>query len=278
MPGRSTAAARHALSVSSTRRRSQTRAARRSGSYRKPCCILDEKHQRFRALFGQRAGIRQSHEKRMGATMVKRVAIYLRVSKDRQSTATQRRDLDAIARRMKWRITAIYEDAGISGAKGRDRRPQFDLLCREIARRRFDLVMAWSVDRLGRSLQDLVAFLADLHGAGVDLYLHQQGVDTTTPAGKAMFQMLGVFAEFERCIIGERIKAGIARARASGKVLGRPKVPKETEAAVRATLATGTGIVKTARLHCVGVSVVQRLKSDSPIRRGRHRSAQRYVA
>jgi DNA invertase Pin-like site-specific DNA recombinase len=86
-------------------------------------------------------------------------------------------------------------------------------------------VAAWSVDRLGRSLQDLVAFLGELHGARVDLYLDRQGVDTSTPAGKALFQMLGVFAEFERSIIQERIAAGIARARAqgtkSGKAFGR---------------------------------------------------------
>ena len=83
--------------------------------------------------------------------------------------------------------------------------------------------MAWSVDRLGRSLQDLIGFLAEIHALRVDLYLHQQGIDTTTPAGKALFQMMGVFAEFERAMIQERVRAGLARARANGKVLGRPK-------------------------------------------------------
>src|SRR6202035_3867632 len=83
-------------------------------------------------------------------------------------------------------------------------------------------VAAWSVDRLGRSLQDLVVFLGELRGKGIDLYLHQQGIDTSTPAGKAMFQMMGVFAEFERAMIVERVNAGLARARAAGKRLGRP--------------------------------------------------------
>ena len=92
---------------------------------------------------------------------------------------------------------------------------------RDAARRRFDIVMAWSVDRLGRSLQDLVGFL-ELHALGIDLFLHQQGLDTTTPGGKAMFQMMGVFAEFERAMIAERVRAGLARAKDAGKQLGRP--------------------------------------------------------
>ena len=122
--------------------------------------------------------------------------------------------------------------------------------------------MAWSVDRLGRSLQDLVGFLGELRAVGCDLYLHQQGVDTTTPAGRALFQMLGVFAEFERAIIQERVRAGIARARAQGKHLGRPYVSAETEQAIRAALAAGRGIRATARACGVGVSVVQRVRAE----------------
>ena len=109
-----------------------------------------------------------------------------------------------------------------SGTRGRDKRPAFDKLCRDAARREFDVVMAWSVDRLGRSLQDLVGFLSELHALKIDLFLRQQGLDTTTPAGKAMFQMMGVFAEFERAMIAERVRAGLARARGEGKRLGRP--------------------------------------------------------
>ena len=122
------------------------------------------------------------------------------------------------------------------------------------------MVAAWSVDRLSRSLQDLLTFLAEIHALGIDLYLHQQGIDTTTPAGKAMFQMCGVFAEFERSIIRERINAGLARAKANGKQLGRPKVDAEIEQAIQVALSRGDkGIRRIARELGVGVSVVQRV-------------------
>jgi len=89
-------------------------------------------------------------------------------------------------------------DSGVSGAKGRSERPQFDALLNGVARREFDMIAAWSVDRLGRSLQDLLGFLMELQSKRVDLYLHQQALDTSTPMGKAMFQLCGVFAELER--------------------------------------------------------------------------------
>jgi DNA invertase Pin-like site-specific DNA recombinase len=155
--------------------------------------------------------------------MSRRAALYLRVSTDEQTTENQRLELSAVAERAGWTIVETYEDAGISGAKGRDKRPAFDKLCKDAARRRFDVVAVWSVDRLGRSLQDLVAFLSDIHGFGIELYLHQQGIDTTTPAGKVMFQMLGVFAEFERAMIRDRVKSGLIRAKANGVTLGRPQ-------------------------------------------------------
>ena len=126
-------------------------------------------------------------------------------------------------------IVKVYKDHGVSGAKGRDKRPGFDALCRDATKRQFDVVMAWSVDRLGRSLQDLVGFLSELHALRIDLYLHQQGLDTTTPAGKALFQMMGVFAEFERAMIQERVRAGLARVRSEGKQLGRPRIAPEIE-------------------------------------------------
>jgi DNA invertase Pin-like site-specific DNA recombinase len=154
---------------------------------------------------------------------MKRTVLYLRVSTIDQTTANQERELREIAARIGYDIVRVYKDHGISGAKGRDKRPAFDKLCRDAARREFDVVMAWSVDRLGRSLQGLVEFLSELHALRVDLYLHQQGLDTTTPAGKAMFQMMGVFAEFERAMIQERVRAGLARARSEGKQLGRPR-------------------------------------------------------
>ncbi|WP_207717749.1 recombinase family protein [Caenimonas soli] len=131
----------------------------------------------------------------------KRVALYARVSIDRQSTSNQLLELKETAERLEWAVVAEFVDRGISGAKGRKDRPQLDALLRGVARRDFGLVACWSVDRLGRSLVDLVALLQDLHSTGVDLYLYQQGINTTTPAGKALFQMMGVFAEFEREMI-----------------------------------------------------------------------------
>jgi DNA invertase Pin-like site-specific DNA recombinase len=193
---------------------------------------------------------------------MKRVALYLRVSTAEQTVENQQRELEMAAERHGWQVVITFVDAGISGSKGRDKRPAFDRLCRGIARREFDLVAAWSVDRLGRSLQNLVGFLGELHGKGIDLYLHQQGIDTTTPAGKAMFQMMGVFAEFERAMIVERVKSGLARARAAGKRLGRPTISSRKEAAVRRLLGSGTGIVKAAKTVGVGVSVVQRIKAE----------------
>jgi len=133
---------------------------------------------------------------------MRQAVIYLRVSTIEQTTANQERELREIASRMGCEIVKVYRDHGISGAKGRDKRPAFDKLCRDAARREFDMVMAWSVDRLGRSLQ--VGSLSELHALKIDLFLRQQGLDTTTPAGKAMFQMMGVFAEFERAMIGTR--------------------------------------------------------------------------
>jgi DNA invertase Pin-like site-specific DNA recombinase len=155
---------------------------------------------------------------------MKRAAIYLRVSTQDQHTSNQETELRQAAERAGWQVVQVYRDHGISGAKGRDKRPAFDALHRDAAKRQFDVVMAWNVDRLGRSLQDLVGFLSELHALKVDLFLHQQGLDTTTPAGKAMFQMLGVFAEFERSIIQERVRAGLQRARREGKRLGRPPI------------------------------------------------------
>ncbi|MFZ5492654.1 MAG: recombinase family protein [Pseudomonadota bacterium] len=193
----------------------------------------------------------------------KRAALYLRVSTDGQTTLNQRRELEAVAERAGWQIVEVYEDAGISGAKGRDQRPAFDRLLKDAARRRFDVIAAWSVDRLGRSLQHLVGFLDEVHQLGVDLYLHQQGIDTTTPAGKALFQMMGVFAEFERAMIRERVHAGLSRARAQGKRLGRPTIDADTAAAITAALrAGGAGLHKIAKAHGVGVSTVQRLKAE----------------
>ena len=195
---------------------------------------------------------------------MKRVALYLRVSSDEQTVDNQRLALEEVVQaHPNWQMVAAYTDAGISGAKGRNRRPGFDRLLKDAIRRKFDLVAAVSVDRLGRSLQDLVGFLGEIRGAGVDLYLHKQAIDTSTPAGKALFQMIGVFSEFEVDMIRERTRAGLARARAQGKRLGRPSLDKRVTAAVRQSLARGVSIRKAAALHGIAVSSVQRVKAQT---------------
>lgn len=160
-----------------------------------------------------------------------------------------------------WRVVNEFVDQGISGAKGRDQRPDFDQLCKAAVRRDIDVIMAWSVDRLGRSLQHLVTFLGEIHAKGVDLYLHQQGVDTSTPAGKALFQMCGVFAEFERSMIQDRVKAGLARAKAQGKKLGRPRIAPSIERKVHAARTKGMGMKAIARKLGIGTGTVQRILS-----------------
>jgi len=190
---------------------------------------------------------------------MKRAVLYLRVSTLDQTTANQERELREIAGRMGCEIIKVYKDHGISGAKGRNGRPAFDALCRAATRREFDVIMAWSVDRLGRSLQDLVGFLSEIHALKVDLYLHQQGVDTTTPAGKAMFQMMGVFAEFERAMIQERVRAGLRRARGEGKRLGRPPIDPALAERIREALADGLSVRKTAAKFNVNPTTVQRV-------------------
>jgi DNA invertase Pin-like site-specific DNA recombinase len=196
---------------------------------------------------------------------MKRVAIYLRVSTSKQDTDNQRRELEAVAARSGWDVVKVYEDAGISGAKGRDKRPGLDAMLKAVNAKEFDMVAAWSVDRLGRSLTDLLAILQGLHDKGVDLFLHQQGLDTSTTAGRAMYQLLGVFAEFERGIICERINAGLARAKAKGTKLGRRTVKPSVEARIRELRSTGVGILKIGRIVGVGTSVVQRVVAELPI-------------
>ena len=105
-------------------------------------------------------------------------------------------------------MTAVYEDAGISGAKGRDKRPGFDGMLKDAMRRRFDVLLFWSIDRLGRSTAAVTTALEDLDAAGVAIYADKEGMDTSTPHGRAMLQMAAVFAQLERSMIQERVMAG----------------------------------------------------------------------
>jgi DNA invertase Pin-like site-specific DNA recombinase len=174
--------------------------------------------------------------------MHKRAAIYVRVSTDKQTVENQVTALRQIAERRGWDVVEQYSDAGISGAKGRDGRPGLDQMLKDASRRKFDVIMAWSIDRVGRSLIDLLGTIQTLEACGVDLYLDQQSIDTTTPAGKLMFQVCGAFAEFERSMIRQRINAGLKRAVAQGKQLGRPKVDPAIEKRIQAQLRLGKGM------------------------------------
>jgi DNA invertase Pin-like site-specific DNA recombinase len=195
---------------------------------------------------------------------VRRAALYARVSTSGQTVENQLRELRAVAERHDWQIVAEFSDKGISGAKGREQRPGLDKLLQAVARREVDIVLSWSVDRLGRSLQGLLSFLAELHAKGVDLYLHQQGLDTSTPAGKALFQMMGVFSEFERAIIRERVRSGLERAKAQGKVLGRRRNDDPQRlASVQRLRKKGVGIGKIARTLGIGASYVQRVVAET---------------
>jgi DNA invertase Pin-like site-specific DNA recombinase len=162
-----------------------------------------------------------------------RVGIYLRVSTLHQSTDNQRHDLECIANLRGWTIAGIYQDEGISGAKSRADRPALAALLKAATQRKFDLIAVWSIDRLGRSLQHLVETVNELRALGVDLYIHQQAIDSSTPAGKLSFSVFAALAEYERELIKERVRAGLDRARRDGIRLGRPTNLNDS---VRATI------------------------------------------
>ncbi|KJV38704.1 resolvase [Brevundimonas sp. KM4] len=183
------------------------------------------------------------------------MALYCRVSTadKNQTVENQLRDLRAVVQRQDWEIVATFLDEGISGAKGRDKRPGFDNLLKGVARKDFDLIATFSVCRIGRSLPDLIHFLGDIQAKGVDLYVHTQGLDTSTPSGAMMFQMLSVFSSYERAMIRERILSGLRR---TTKKSGRKPMPQDRVEAIRRSLEDGQGIRATARLHRASTTTV----------------------
>ena len=153
--------------------------------------------------------------------MNRKAVIYSRVSTNDQTIDNQLKVLREIANKRGLEVVREISDEGISGAKGRDERKGFDELIKGSIKNEWDIILVWDVSRLGRSLKDLVSFLEDIQSARCDLYIHQSGLDTSTASGKMMFQMIGVFSEFERSMIRERVIAGQQRAKAEGKHIGR---------------------------------------------------------
>jgi DNA invertase Pin-like site-specific DNA recombinase len=188
--------------------------------------------------------------------MTRRAAIYARVSTGEQTPENQLRVLREVADRAGWTITAEYVETA-SGATAK--RAGLERMLADAARRNFDTLLCWDVSRLGRSLRDLVDIFETLRALKIDLVIHQQGIDTQTPAGIAMMQMSGVFAQFERAMIVERTKAGMARARARGSQIGARPTGDGTVAAIRSLRAQGRSMDGIARDLKIGKGVSQRV-------------------
>lgn len=190
-----------------------------------------------------------------------RAAVYVRVSTDGQTVENQRQALEAVAARRGWTVTAEYADEGVSGTKGRDKRAALDKMMKDAGRGRFDIVLVWAVDRLGRSTATVAPIMADLAALGVGLYADREGMDATSAHGRAMLQMASVFAELERAMIVDRVHAGLNRARAAGVKLGRKPIDLTVEGNIRKALADGgKGMLKIAAEFGVGSGTVQRIK------------------
>ena len=193
---------------------------------------------------------------------MRKIAIYARVSTDKQSTENQLLELRTLCNQLSYTIVQEYTDNGISGAKSRDARPALDLLLKDATRRKFDMVMCWSIDRLGRSLQNLVEILNELKALKIDLYFQQQGMDTSTPSGRMIFSVFGAIGEFERNLIRERVIAGQQRAKANGVKLGRPtKMNDGMRSAVKILREKGMGIKQISRELQIGVGTVYSVMS-----------------
>jgi DNA invertase Pin-like site-specific DNA recombinase len=188
---------------------------------------------------------------------MKKVAIYARVSTDKQTCENQLQELRATAERMGYTIVAEFVDSGISGMKTRQDRPALDSLMKSATQRKFDMVMCWSIDRLGRSLQNLVEILNEMQSMKIDMFFLQQGMDTTTPSGRMIFSVFGAIGEFERNLIRERVIAGQKRAVANGVKIGRPsKMNDGMRSAIKLLRDKGMGIKQIAKELQVGIGTV----------------------
>jgi DNA invertase Pin-like site-specific DNA recombinase len=157
-----------------------------------------------------------------------RVATYQRVSTADQHVENQAQELRRYVEARGWTLSREYADSGVSGAA--TSRPALDELLRDARRRRFDAVVVWSLDRLGRNLKHLITLLDDFQALGIAFISLKEGLDWTTPAGRLQAQLLGMISEFERARIAERVRVGMARAKSSGKHVGRPAAAAVTDA------------------------------------------------
>ena len=188
---------------------------------------------------------------------MKKVCLYCRVSTTHQTSENQLRELRVVAERMGYEIVSEFIDNGISGAKSRKDRPALDEMMKLATQRKFEVVMCWSIDRLGRSLQHLVEILNELQAMKIDLFFMQQGMDTTTPSGRMIFSVFGAIGEFERNLMRERVIAGQQRAKASGIHIGRPtKMNDGMRSAIQAMHQNGMSIRQIAKSCKVGVGTV----------------------
>ena len=191
---------------------------------------------------------------------MEKVVIYSRVSTTQQTCENQINLLNEIVERNGWNLIDNYVDEGVSGSKGRDKRPEFNRLCKDMVRRKFTRILVWDISRLSRSLKHLVEFLGDVNSIGCNLYIHQSGLDTSTPSGRMMFQMVGVFSEFEREMISERVKSGMRRVMSEGKIVGRPvKLNDEIRSKIWDLHSQGQGLKSITDQVNVGRSTVYRL-------------------
>ena len=197
--------------------------------------------------------------------MPKRVCLYARVSKTSQSVERQISELEIVAARNGWEIVDRYIDHGISGATGRDQRHELDRMMKDSTKRKFDVVMVWSIDRLGRSLQNLIEILNDLNSKNIDLYMDQQSIDSTTPTGKLMFSLIGAFAEFEKSTIRDRVISGLANARKKGRIGGRPtNLTDEIQAKILEMKSAGASIRKIKEECSVGTATIYKVLRAEP--------------
>ena len=192
-----------------------------------------------------------------GKIMSKRVCIYVRVSTTKQTVENQIQVLREYSDRCGYQVTQIYSDNGISGSKGRQDRPGLDQMLRDGVQRKFEMVLVWSVDRLGRSVTHLVEVMNELNELKIDLYFNQQSIDTSTSSGRMIFGIFGCISEMERSLISERVKSGLDRAVSQGKKLGRPtKMNEGMKSAVKLLREKGMGIKQISKQLQIGVGTV----------------------